>query len=271
MTAEFDSPTQSRRRLLILGYHAVSPMRRGHAAVSESDLRSHLGYLKGRGYAGLTISEAERRRADGTLPSRSVVVTFDDGYASTLRAVPVLKEYGFPGTVFVVTSFVETGATLAWEGLEEAPGSDSVEELRSLTWEDVVELAGQGWEIGSHTTTHPLLTRASDERLRDELVQSRAAIERRLDRCSAIAYPYGLADDRVAEAARQAGYTVGCTLTFVHSLDEPLRRPRIWMGADHSRVVLTLKVSRFGQAARRSRPARLARAMRRRRDWLPEA
>ena len=143
-------------------------------------------------------------------------------------------------------------------------------ELRSLTWRDAEELVARGWEVGSHTVSHQLLTRVDDEQLHEELASSRSVVERQLGRCTAIAYPYGQADERVAEAASVAGYDVGCTLTFAHVVDEPLRRPRTGMGPGASRTAMATRVSRLGQAARRSRAARLARAMRRRRPWLPD-
>jgi peptidoglycan/xylan/chitin deacetylase (PgdA/CDA1 family) len=254
----------------MLGYHAVSTTWRARAAVPESDLRAQLTYLKKRGFVGFTITEAEGRRKEGTLPRRSLVVTFDDGYASTLRAAPILEEHGYPGTVFVVTRFAESGEPLEWAGLEHGMARAAAEEFQSLSWSQLEELTAGGWEVGSHTSTHPLLTQVADERLQDELVESRAVIERRLGRCSAIAYPYGQADARVADAASRAGYTVGCMLTYVHFVDEPLRRQRVEMRAGEGRIRLMIKVSRLGRAARRSPPARLARAMRRRRDWLPE-
>ncbi len=259
------------KRPLILGYHAVSSTWRAQLAISESDLRTQLAYLKKRGFVGLTFSDAERRRREGTLPHRSVVVTFDDGYASTLRAVPILEELGFPGTVFVVTEFVQSGEPLSWPGIEHWRTRDSIGELDSLTWGDTETLMSRGWEVGSHTISHPVLTRADDQRLWEELSQSRTAIERRLGSCTALAYPYGLADRRVSETARRAGYEVACTLTFAHVVDEPLRRPRIGMGHHGTRMGLAIRVSRAGQAARRSRAARLARALRRKRGWIPAA
>jgi peptidoglycan/xylan/chitin deacetylase (PgdA/CDA1 family) len=257
-------------RPLILGYHAVSSAWRAQLAISEADLRTQLAYVKKRGYVGLTISDAERRRREGTLPHRSVVVTFDDGYASTSRAAPILGELGFPGTVFVVTDFVDSGEPLSWPGIDDWLAPDTVGELKSLTWDDVETLAAQGWEVGSHTVTHPVLTNADDERLQDELTQSRTAIEQRLGRCTSVAYPYGVADRRVADAAGRAGYEVGCTLTFAHFVDEPLRRPRIGMGHQGTRLGLAVQVSRFGRAARRSRAVRLARTLRRKRAWIPD-
>jgi peptidoglycan/xylan/chitin deacetylase (PgdA/CDA1 family) len=258
-----------RRRPLILGYHAVSSTWGANLAVPEERLRGQLAYLAARGHVGLTLSEAERRRRDATLPLRSVVVTFDDGYASTMRAAPILEEFGFPGTVFIVTSFVESGEALSWPGIEHWSTPDTVEELRPLSWAQAGELVARGWEVGSHTVTHPLLTTVDDRRLRAELSESRSTIERRLGRCSALAYPYGLADSRVALESQRAGYEVACMLTFAQFIDEPLRRARTGMNGEDSGIRLVTKVSMLGQAARRSRAARLVRILRRRRNWLP--
>lgn len=255
----------SAHRPLILCYHAVSPTWRGPLAVSEAVLRTQLTYVKKRGYVGLTISDAERRRSEDTLPPRSVVVTFDDGFASTVRAAPILAELGFPGTVFLVTRFVESGEPLSW--ISQALRPDTIEDLRPLTWRDAEELAASGWEVGSHTMTHPLLTGLDDESLRAELAESRVAIERRLGPCLSLSYPYGLADERVAAEAKRAGYEVASTLTFSHSVDEPHRRPRVGIGPTDTGMRLAVQVSGYGQAARRSVAAPLARALYRRRTW----
>ena len=256
-------------RPLILAYHAVSSSWRSSLAISEDRFRAQLKYLKSRGYVGLTLSEAEHGRKSRTLPPRSVVVTFDDGYASTVRAAPILEEVEFPGTVFVVTDFIESGEALAWAGITEWQHPETVAELQPLSWDDAASLAERGWEIGSHTATHPLLRRVDDSRLYHELVESRAAIEGRLGSCTALAYPYGQADERVAAAARSAGYEVACMLTFAHIADEPMRRPRIGLGTRDHGPRLAAQVSALGQAARRSSAARLARAMHFRRTWLP--
>ncbi len=94
-----------RGRPLILAYHAVSSTWASPLAVSAAALDEQAAHMRRHGYEGLTFAEAERRRVEGTLPSRSVVFTFDDGYASTLRAAETLARHGYPGTVFVVTRF----------------------------------------------------------------------------------------------------------------------------------------------------------------------
>lgn len=260
---------ESGRRPLVLGYHAVSQTWQTQLAIPETVLRSQLEYLSTRGYVGLRLSDAERRRREGSLPRRSLVVTFDDGYASTMKAAPILARFGFPGTVFLVTDFVDSGRPLSWSGIEELrrPGDDH--ELVPLTWADAEELAAAGWEIGSHTVSHPLLTQVDDDRLLLELEGSRGTIERRLGSCTSLAYPYGLADERVAAAAERAGYEVAVMLTFAHVVDERLRRPRVGLASVDTGLRLAVQVSGFGQGLRRSVMVRTARRLRRRRSWLP--
>jgi peptidoglycan/xylan/chitin deacetylase (PgdA/CDA1 family) len=254
----------------MLAYHAVSSTWTSSLAISETALAQQAEHLRRRGFEGLTFAEAERRRAEGTLPPRTVVFSFDDGYASTQRAVETLARYGYPGTVFVVTRFAESGGPLHWEGIEhELAGGGS--ELRPLDWAELADLADQGWEIGSHTVCHPLLTGLGDDELAFEMEESRRLISERLGACDTIAYPYGQADGRVAAAAARAGYTAACTLTGAHLADESHLRPRVSMTAADTGTRLRMKVSAVGVGLRRSTAARAVRRMRRRRDWLPAA
>jgi peptidoglycan/xylan/chitin deacetylase (PgdA/CDA1 family) len=240
-------------RPLVLGYHAVSSSWRSPLAVPEELLASHLRLLRGNGYTGLTFAEAEHRRSAGTLPERPAVVTFDDGFASILRAQPLLEEAGFPATAFVVTSFVDSGQPLSWAGMETSPDGADADELAPLAWRDLEALVARGWEVGSHTATHPVLPALGDGELHDELESSRKAITARLGACETLAYPYGLVDERVARAAAEAGYLAACTYTRVHWLDKPLRRPRLAVYPTDSGVRLRVKLSPPAARLRRSR------------------
>jgi len=258
-------------RPLILAYHAVSSTWDSPLAVTEEALDHQAAYLRGRGYRGLTMAEAERLRASGGLPPRSVVFTFDDGYRSTLRAAAILGRHGYAGTVFAVTAFPGSGRQLSWEGIEHELTAATAVELEPLSWDDLAELCERGWEVGSHTVSHALLTAAGDARLAAELGDSRQAIAERLGTCATVAYPYGVADARVATAAREAGYLAACTLTGAHLADEPHRRPRVGMTSADTGPRLRAKLSPLGVALRRSSAARTVRRLRRRRDWLPAA
>jgi peptidoglycan/xylan/chitin deacetylase (PgdA/CDA1 family) len=258
-------------RPLILAYHAVSSTWDSPLAVSEAALAEHAAYLRRRGYRGLTMAEAERLRVSGGLPGRSVVFTFDDGYRSTLRAADILDRHGYAGTVFAVTSCPASAAPLSWPGIEHELQPATVDRLMPLSWDDLAALRDRGWEIGSHTVTHALLTEVDDTRLGAELADSRRAITERLGACATLAYPYGIADARVAAAALRAGYLAACTLTGAHLDDEPHRRPRLGMTSADTGLRLRAKLSPLGVALRRSGAARTVRRLRRRRDWLPAA
>ncbi len=261
----------SPHRPLILAYHAVSSTWESSLAVTEECLAAHAEHLSRRGYEGLTFAEAERRRASRTLPARTVVFTFDDAYRSTARAADILHRYGYPGTVFAVTSFADSGAHLSWAGIEHELSPETADQLAPLGWDELAALRDRGWEVGSHTLTHALLTECDDSRLAAELADSRRAIADRLGGCETVAYPYGVADARVAAAAGRAGYAAACTLTGAHVADEPYLRPRVGMSSADTGHRLQAKVSPLGVALRRSAAARTVRRLRRRRDWLPAA
>jgi peptidoglycan/xylan/chitin deacetylase (PgdA/CDA1 family) len=116
----------------------------------------------------------------------------------------------------------------------------------------LLELRDAGWEIGSHTVTHARLPELDDESCRDELVRSRQLITEVFGRCETVAYPYGAADARVARVAAEAGYLAGCTLSYVHRVDEPFRRPRFDASAAGGRLRQWAKLSAAARVLRRS-------------------
>jgi peptidoglycan/xylan/chitin deacetylase (PgdA/CDA1 family) len=196
------------RRTLVLGYHAISARWPCTLAVSPQALEQQLGRLVRRGYRGVTLADMVRERHDGPV----VVVTFDDAYRSVLElAFPILERLGLPGTVFAPTDHMH-GRPMSWPGIDGWLATEHRAELTGCTWDELAVLAGAGWEVGSHTCTHPRLPTLADAALADELQRSRQECEQRLGTpCRTLAYPYGDSDARVAAAAAAAGYvaTVG--------------------------------------------------------------
>lgn len=242
-------------RHLIIAYHAVSSNWPSPLAVSHAVLREQLGALKARGYVGFTLSEMERRREAGSLPKHSVAITFDDGYSSTLEARDALRAVGYPATVFPVLSFLKSGEKLQWPGIDSWIGSPHSDELRPLTWDDLELLREEGWEVGSHTVSHPDLTAISSDQLEEELTVSRRELSERLGRCESIAYPYGRANDAVAAATEKAGYEVGVTLSRYHDRDQPYLRPRVGLYPRDHGLRLRAKLSPALDLLRRKRRA----------------
>lgn len=190
--------------LLILCYHAVSEDWPTDFAVSPQRLGGQLRDLTRRGYRAATLSAA----LEGSLEGKILVVTFDDAYASVLeRALPVMTALGVPGTMYVPTGYVSGDGALEWDSMRRWVGTPHRDELRCMGWDGVRELAAAGWEIGSHSVSHPDLRSLDDEGLRGELVDSKRRCEDELQRpCRSLAYPFSAHDGRVMEAARAAGY-----------------------------------------------------------------
>ncbi len=172
-------------------------------------LREQVGALLSRGFEPLTLSDAIGRHE-----GRSLAVTFDDAFRSVPElALPVLAELGAPATVFVPTANMDDGAIRAWPGIEQWLGTRWERELTGAGWSEVRRLADAGWEIGSHTRTHPRLVSLDDDSLRHELLRSREECAAGAGTpCRTLAYPFGEADARVARAASGAGYEAATTL-----------------------------------------------------------
>jgi peptidoglycan/xylan/chitin deacetylase (PgdA/CDA1 family) len=122
-----------------------------------------------------------------------------------------------------------------------------------MSWAELRSLDEAGWEIGSHTGSHPRLTQLDDDRLQDELARSKAALEEQLaGPCSSLAYPYGDVDPRVVAATARAGYSSAAGLPQrLHSPD-PLNWPRIGIYCLDDDFRFRLKVSPAARRLRRS-------------------
>jgi peptidoglycan/xylan/chitin deacetylase (PgdA/CDA1 family) len=196
--------------VLVLCYHALSPTWPAQLSTTPERFAEQLGRLQRRGWHATTFLEAIRSPQG----RRTVAVTFDDAFRSVATlAKPVLDDLGWPATLFVPTDFPAGAGSLSWDGIEQWRHGAHAGELAALTWPEIRDLAESGWEIGSHTCSHPRLTTVSDEALARELQESKTACEQQLARpCATLAYPYGDVDARVVAATVRAGYEAAAAL-----------------------------------------------------------
>ena len=209
-----------RNVLPILMYHNIAPappdLRVYRSLyVSPRKFARQMWLLQHFGYVGLSVSAA-LPYLRGERQGRVVVITLDDGYVDNLdAALPVLQDFGFSATVYMVSGSI--GRFNGWDAqrLGIRKPLMSVGDLRR--WNDA------GMEIGAHTRTHPRLTRCTDAELQDEVHGCKADLEDRLGSAvTQFCYPYGDVDDRVAAVVREAGYAAATTT----------RRGRAVAGAD---------------------------------------
>lgn len=190
-------------------YHRIGPVAgAGEARYAATPQRfaEHMSGLAHAGYRGVPI-DALLEWLDGgqALREGDMVVTFDDGFLGVREhAEPVLKALRWPYTVFLVSDRI--GQEDDWRRNQNQEGRRH----RLLDATDVRAMAREGCSFHSHTRSHASLTELDDAGLAEELAGSRAALADLLGSPPRyIAYPYGLHDSRVVEAARRAGYDAG--------------------------------------------------------------
>ncbi len=228
--------------LLVLCYHALSDAWPADLAVTPDSFEAQLEELVGRGYRGVTFTEAVRAD-DGGGPR--VAITFDDAYRSVIElGLPVLGRLGLPATVFVPSDFLGSPEPMSWAGIDRWLDGPHASEMMCMDRDQLLELAAAGWELGSHSRSHPHLPAIPEGRLADQLAGSKATLEEALDLpCPSLAYPYGDVNRAVARAAGSAGYETACTLRAFELRRNPLVWPRVGVYRGDSLERFRLKVS----------------------------
>lgn len=233
---------------LILCYHAVSERWPASLSVTPAAFEKQLRTLAARGFSSVGFTDAVVSPR-----SKTVAVTFDDGFRSVLEvAYPVLNRLGMAATLFVPTDWPgRSPQPMAWPGIDQWLDGPHRDECAPLAWDEIRWLADRGWEIGSHTCSHPHLTQVADAQLDDELRRSKADCAEQLGRpCTSIAYPYGDHDGSVVNSARNCGYTAAGTLPARLRHGGPLAQPRIGIYREDHDQRFRLKVAPAGRLLR---------------------
>jgi peptidoglycan/xylan/chitin deacetylase (PgdA/CDA1 family) len=168
--------------------------------VTSGMFERQMRWLVRRGWHALDLDAYLASRFGSRSGRRTVLLTFDDGYQSTLElAFPLLRELGLPGLLFVPPGALG-GTAQWWHAMPDAPLIDA-DQLRTL--------AGLGIEVGAHGMEHVFMPGLSDRELHRNTREARDALADLLGKPPrAFAYPQGHFDRRVAAAVKQAGFTV---------------------------------------------------------------
>ncbi|MCC7522723.1 polysaccharide deacetylase family protein [Candidatus Uhrbacteria bacterium] len=253
--------------------------------VSERQFRQNIRWVK-RWMNPVSMKQASGwLKGEDTLPKRAVCVTFDDGYAdNATTAAKILRDEGVPAIFYLTTGFID-GTHALWvdrfenafrkinpdpkadeklraefkklpedvretklRELEERTGASQLFPLQKpMTWEQASDLLEQGFEIGAHTITHPILAACAAERMEHEILGSKKRIEEKLgNNCRHFAFPNGQPsdwNDAVVNTIKHAGYET-CLTTIdgkVHKHDDPflLKRNPVDYWSDPVRFALT--------------------------------
>lgn len=227
------------KRIPILMYHRITTVPGDRNALPPEKFEEQLQYLSSQGYHSVSIEQLEAHLlCDKELPSKPIVLTFDDGYQDNLTtALPLLQKYNQIGNVFSITH---------WQGTENMLRNFGKEPTVTMNEEELRQWQNAGHYVGSHTLDHPFLSKCSPEQLHHELADSKTEIENITGKpATCICYPYGDFDSKVTVEAKKCGYHIGLAI-FDHVplwTQELMALPRIPIPSHQKMWEFKLKVS----------------------------
>jgi peptidoglycan/xylan/chitin deacetylase (PgdA/CDA1 family) len=211
----------------ILMYHSIADLPGNNLGVPPEKFAGQMKFLHDAGFTTITPDQLfDAYQGTGKLPSSPILLTFDDGYPDNYYvAFPILKQYGFTATFFVITGDVDHGM---------------------LSWSQLKEMQDHGMSIQSHTVSHPDLRNLSGLALRKQLADSKASIEGKLNTAVRFfCYPSGKYNAQTLNQLKELGYSMGVTTSygFAQLNQNPLLFSRVRINGDSSLETFKKQVS----------------------------
>lgn len=195
-------------QVVVFGYHRfVKNVRRPDTEITPEAFEAQMQELKNKNISVIPMQDfLAWRRGEKAIPSKSAIITFDDGWKSQYDvAWPIMKKFNYPVTLFIYTEGIRPGRFSGGE---------------SMGWEHLAEMRDAGADIQGHTVTHSDLRKPYDKVakkklspeeyeawLQNEVAGSKQTIEQKLGvKVNCLAVPYGFHNDHVRDVTIKAGY-----------------------------------------------------------------
>lgn len=206
----------------ILCYHNLNPTTKGSMNMTPQKFEAEIKWIKDNGYTIIPLKDAVAylQGKRDSLPEKSVVVTFDDGWQSAYTYLyPIAKKYNMPITLFIYPQTISVGKN-------------------AMTWEELKKLQQTGlFDIQGHTNWHPnfkqekkhLSADAYDKFVKSQLVNSKKILEEKMGTpVTLLAWPFGIYDAYLEKQAADAGYEMAFTIDArpANRGDRPMAQPR---------------------------------------------
>lgn len=253
-----------RRRSVILCYHGVAESNSvadpHFLRVCPSAFRTQIELLRDAGFEFVTVAELAERAAGGAPPPGLAALSFDDGMDDNHHvALPILREYGLPATIYVATGLI--GKPNPWIAAQSR--------TRMMTEAELLEVAAAGIELGAHTVSHPDLSGMTMEDCLREMTESRDALNTLTGRqVRTFAYPFCKYGAEALAAAREAGFQAAVTCHGRGSW-APLEMKRSMITGKDGLTSFVMKLAEIYEPLFESAAGRLVRVITRAaRRWL---
>jgi peptidoglycan/xylan/chitin deacetylase (PgdA/CDA1 family) len=219
-------------------YHYISEPPAGTGKIRQDlsvppeRFAAHLRVLREHGYTAITLDDlALALQVGEPLPEKPVILTFDDGYRDHYEhAFPLLREYGYSGTFFLVTGMIDEGHP------------------DYVTWEQVIEMDAGGMAMEAHGYTHVDLRKRSADYLVWQVLGAKEAIEARTNKpVRFFCYPSGWYDAMTVRVLHSAHYWGAVTTRSgaEHHSERMFEMPRIRVHGHYEAHHLLAAISAF--------------------------
>jgi peptidoglycan/xylan/chitin deacetylase (PgdA/CDA1 family) len=182
---------------MILCYHRINPWYENDAlTVNPEEFKRQINYFISKKFEFMNLEQY----VSFSRKNKKIVITFDDGFADNfLFAYEILHNLNLPFIIFLTVNFIGTEKLFS--------RYKDKERDRFLTWNEVIEMSKNGVEFGSHSLTHPDLTKLEKEEIEKEIIDSKKIIEDKTGKeVKFFCYPYGFYNKEVIEIVEKAGY-----------------------------------------------------------------
>lgn len=198
--ADLSAGIAQKRGIPVLAYHRFDPLKPGSTTITTATLRSQLDWLVSHRYTVVPLADVVAMvKAHAQAPPNTIAITVDDGHVSVFTVLfPLILKYHTPVTLFIYPSAISKASY-------------------ALTWEQLKQMKASGLvDIEAHTYWHPDFRKEKADRLpaayekfvTNQLVRSKSVLEERLGfPVTLMAWPYGIHDPDLEQAAARAGYT----------------------------------------------------------------
>ncbi len=204
--------------VMVLCYHRLEekPHPKDQLAITPQEFEKEMQQIKDAGFSVIPMQDfLAWRRGDKDIPSKSCVLTIDDGYVSGYdTAWPILKKFGYPFTMFVYINYINSGGkSISWDQLGEM--RDAGVDIECHTWYHS-DLRSPSTGVDKHThdlVQHDIQTLGLDGWMRKEIIESKQTLEKQLGiKVNCLAYPFGIYSPKIREMVKEAGYEAAFTV-----------------------------------------------------------